>query len=662
MRRKHQNQKRILISPQLEKHLNDYNVHNQYFRNNNSHYQSKNFLLFFPLAEYNNIFCVHNSNHISILKNLLYIYSKFLAKKKRYYLYKYHSKIVKSINLKSCTCQYSTFENDSEPNYTLFPSTNRYKNFSTSTEYSKLNSKIANVKIQDFVINNDNSNSYSNYINLNKSEYYFNGNEIGSFSSYNLNSKTPTKNIISVKNGTGNKKYVVKIKLYGNQINPEDSDNNSVKYKKYTKNSNKPKKPMRNNYSFKNINTSSDINNNSNYFYNQNHKSIKLKKFQGRITDRIYHRDYVQTLNRNIKNGHDEENNNKFMNDQEILDYLNTNNNEKKNLIKKILNHKLVHNKQLNEFNKFGNKKKIFLNDTNSYSYKNNNYNYLYDKQTSTTSYISNDRDITSYSYLDNTRNSKIIFTNKNHSLKTSISNNAITYNKYKLEEQTKKLNNLTSNQNHIKKLKKVKSFNNVVQIADDNISYNNINANININPTKKINKIKNAYNQGPRIILLNNKTKLKNSESTNRIIRRQKELYSNNKITLTMNSTNLNKKQEIYEYKVNPEKEKEKEKKKQGLKIVPKYSNNKKMSSLGINTNNIEKSKDNLKAKYKINKAINEQFNKAKEESSSNYEFSVQSLNDSKMMELAKNFIKQEDNLNRNEINEILNCKKSII
>ena len=161
---------------------------------------------------------------------------------------------------------------------------------------------------------------------------------------------------------------------------------------------------------------------------------------------------------------------------------------------------------------------------------------------------------------------------------------------------------------------------------------------------------------------MLNNKTKLKNSESTNRIIRRQKELYSNNKITLTMNSTNLNKKQEIYEYKVNPEKEKEKEKKKQGLKIVPKYSNNKKMSSLGINANNIEKSKDNLKAKYKINKAINEQFNKAKEESSSNCEFSVQSLNDSKMMELAKNYIKQEDNLNRNEINEILNCKKSII
>ena len=43
MRRKHQNQKRIIISPQLEKHLNDYNVHNQHFKYSNAHYQSKNF-------------------------------------------------------------------------------------------------------------------------------------------------------------------------------------------------------------------------------------------------------------------------------------------------------------------------------------------------------------------------------------------------------------------------------------------------------------------------------------------------------------------------------------------------------------------------------------------------------------------------------------------
>jgi hypothetical protein len=139
------------------------------------------------------------------LRNILYIYSKYLNKKKKYYFFKYHSKVVKSSKLKICTCQYSTFENDYdlEPRlYTIYPNsnTNRNNNFSTSTEYLKLNNKISNVKIQDFIINKENSNIYSNFINLNKSEYFYNGNEIGSFSSYNINNNNPTKNIISVKN------------------------------------------------------------------------------------------------------------------------------------------------------------------------------------------------------------------------------------------------------------------------------------------------------------------------------------------------------------------------------------------------------------------------------------------------------------------------------
>ena len=122
--------------------------------------------------------------------------------------------------MKLCTCQNSIFENDLEAKYSLNSNRNNFYNFSTNTEYSKLNkNKIANVKIQNIIINKENSNSYTNFINLKKSEYFFNGNEIGSFSSYNINNKTPTKNIISVKNGANNKKYVVKIKLYGNLIN-----------------------------------------------------------------------------------------------------------------------------------------------------------------------------------------------------------------------------------------------------------------------------------------------------------------------------------------------------------------------------------------------------------------------------------------------------------
>ena len=37
----------------------------------------------------------------------------------------------------------------------------------------------------------------------------------------------------------------------------------------------------------------------------------------------------------------------------------------------------------------------------------------------------------------------------------------------------------------------------------------------------------------------------------------------------------------------------------------------------------------------------------------------SIQSLNDSKIMEIAKRCIEEEDDLNKNEIKEILNCKK---
>ena len=258
------------------------------------------------------------------MRNLIYIYSNFLTKKKKYYFLKYYTKAVKFKKLKLCTCQYSTYENDLEPIYTSYPKTNRNFNLSTSTDYLKLNNNKIN-KISNFIINKENSNIYSNFINLNKSEYFYNGNEIGSFSSYNVNNKNPTKNIISVKNGSNNKKYVVKIKLYGNQVEPIETENNSIKYKKYT-NNNKQKKYVKNFFSYKNNNNK---NTHCNYYLMN-----KTRKSQGLLTDRIYTNDNEhneQTLNPidriKIKNI---ETNNRIMNDQEILDYLNTNNNEKK--------------------------------------------------------------------------------------------------------------------------------------------------------------------------------------------------------------------------------------------------------------------------------------------------------------------------------------------
>ena len=560
------------------------------------------------------------------MRNVLYIYSKCLEKKKKYYFSKYRSKVVKSLNLKICTCQYSTFENDFEqPSYTIYPNhnTNRNYNFSTSTEYLKLNNKISNVKIQDFIINKENSNIYSNFINLNKSEYFYNGNEIGSFSSYNINNQNPTKNIISVKNGINNKKYVVKIKLYGNQIKPEETENNSIKYKRY---SNKNKKFAKNIFN-------------------------KSKKFKGLLTERYYQKDY----NQNIKGKSIDINKyNKYMNDQEILDYLNTNNTEKKNLIKKILNQKLENNQP-----KLLNKKKIQLNNSKSYSYINNNYNNYTERESSPSqlntniinNYRGNKRYNYSYRYFDNEninketynqKNTKIIFSKK-HSLRPCCSNEAIFYrnnNSKNKEENNRSILNYFSSNYNSKKLNKKQ----------------NIEMSPNIPPYD--NKIKNVFSPSTRIIILNQKNKLKKSESTNKIIKRTKQVYQNQN-TLTIKSINkINKKNE------------EKEKKPKKTKIPIASTHHMKSISLDANSNN-NKNNDKKKnnKKYLINNVVNEQFNNAIKKNSKkegttnseneNLEISVQSMNDSKMMELAKNYIKQEDNLNRNEITQILNCKK---
>ena len=535
-----------------------------------------------------------------------------------------------------CTCQYSTFENDLEPLYIFNPKINKKYNFSSSTGHSKLNSKISNVKIQNFIINKENSNLYSNFINLNKSEYFFNGNEIGSFSSYDLNNKNPTKNIISVKNGTNNKKYVVKIKLYGNKMYSDEADNNSKKYKKYTNKENKYKTLWKNNYSYKNITMPFDIDNKTNYFSD---KIPKLSKNYGLNTDRIYHRDYEQTLNPTMKFNITQDNN-RIMNDQEILDYLNTNNTEKKNLIKKILNNKLGYNKQINGIKKIPNKKNIHLNSSKSYSYINNNYNYFYDNQTSP-SYIVNNKDARSFKYFEDNGNSRIIFDKKNL-LRPCGSNEIISYREYKKGEKSQNSNSFSLNQT--KKLKNTYSYNPKGISAQNN----------NLNPIhKKIDRIKNINNKGIRIIPLNNKNRLKNSNSSNQINLKQKQINANK------NKVKISKENEI---KNNIDKNDD-DKKIRKVRITN-YIKDRKVNSIGMNSN-IEDKKENINKLYRINKTINEQFNERKKDSHSekdNLEISVQSMNDSKIMELARNYMTNEDNLNRNEINKILNCKKGFV
>ena len=97
---------------------------------------------------------------------------------------------------------------------------------------------------------------------------------------------------------------------------------------------------------------------------------------------------------------------------------------------------------------------------------------------------------------------------------------------------------------------------------------------------------------------------------------------------------------------------------------MIPKNGNHNKVNSMNEN-NFIEQKIDRT---YKISShVVDEQFYKdnfsEKEINSSDDEnvlrMSIQSLNDSKIMEIANRYITDEENLDKNEIIEILNCKK---
>ena len=105
----------------------------------------------------------------------------------------------------------------------------------------------------------------------------------------------------------------------------------------------------------------------------------------------------------------------------------------------------------------------------------------------------------------------------------------------------------------------------------------------------------------------------------------------------------------------------------------IPNGINHKKNKSFNPNSSknpklNNKTNSNNSKILKVSSKVINEQFNKDKiekkeasnseKETESNMRFSVQSMNDSKMMEMANKYIADEE-LNKEEIMEILNSKK---
>ena len=131
----------------------------------------------------------------------------------------------------------------------------------------------------------------------------------------------------------------------------------------------------------------------------------------------------------------------------------------------------------------------------------------------------------------------------------------------------------------------------------------------------------------------------------------RKKSDYSFNHEQLSINTkkTNNNKKSHILKIKSNDK-----------LTII---NNPKKINTSNLNNKN----KEEKKKTYKISSnVVNEQFYKEKfmeKELNSDDEnyltISMQSLNDSNIMEIANRYITEEEGLDKNEINEILNSKK---
>ena len=725
-----------------------------------------------------------NQKRKPILQKLINIYSKYLLEKKRKYFFKYHlitSKKPSSL----CICKYNYIHptlKDEYDSISLYrDSFNRNTNNNNITEnninykgkifFSK-HASCTNINKPRITYNNkiQNKSVYSNYINLNKSHYYYNGNEIKNISHFKINNYN---NSMFINNnstdGLNDQNYVVKIKLsnncsfpnlYKSKIFYNNPNNNSITENSkniynnsITENSNNIFNNYINNkniialndkykhYSYKNakiipnrINTTKNSIRNSYYntyinFQNSN-KDI--------INRNIY--DFDNTIILNKSRGSNFNNNNKFIN-QQLIDYLNVNNN-KRNLIQKMKSQKIIYHK----INKNNEDKVIKFKNLNNYSFINNNFNYL----------CSNKNSPIKNSNIKKYKNLNYTLYNNNINIKKNNLNNyeILNYEKYPiintiysnyLKKKVKKTDNIkyplsinytneninTENiiptepiiRNNEEKIKKVplklnrkyknkirinyfkpkfnsknnensspekykiptpitkiipSQFNNkIIRNTVDNINYKKINNN-NLSygyfdTDRTVSSKNNSLNGCQSLKNIDNKKLYKNKINKNIIYKK----LNNNIIQKSLNLFFRNENKDDNNEKLFSSKEKiniiENNKnnalKEKKIKIskIPNGINHKKNNSFNPNKNNNKRKINNSQKLIVSHNVINEQFNKDKlskkepninEKDSDSLRYSVQSMNDSKIMELAKNYIEDEE-LNRDEIKEILNCKK---
>ena len=456
-----------------------------------------------------------NKKKKSALTQLIHIYSKYLNKIKKNYFLKYHfkaSKISSYLSKCKCTCIFPIKHNEYNSIPIYRDAFQKTVNYNCSEKNINFPSNINNPNIdkERFLNNSENQNksAYTNYINLNKSHYYFNGNEIGNFTSYKINNYNSSM-IVNNNNtiNSNDKKYIVKIKLSSNKRSkPNIFHNNNNSYnsiknknsfiKEYSNNiANNSKKIINDKnrlrqYSYKNLTIPSKLKYSqkekekslNNYFSYRDIKNIKNEI----ITEKIFVRENKKIYNTNKDNYNENKynmNNNKLI-DQQILDYLNNHNNEKQNLINKMKNQNVV----LNRYNAHYKDKIINLNNLNNYSYINNNYNY----------YCSNNNNKHNSTFYNSNNSNE--FKNLNYSHSNKNINRTLNQDKYKvtktiysnyLKRKIKKFENKkypvrVNFKNEIENLDKVNFYESEHLIYDDNSSNRSIKNKYPLNRTSK--------------------------------------------------------------------------------------------------------------------------------------------------------------------------------
>jgi hypothetical protein len=390
-----------------------------------------------------------------------------------------------------------------------------------------------------------------------------------------------------------------------------------------------------------NNNTNNNTNNNKNTNNNNNNK--------------IYNTNKTNNNNSKILN------NSKLINNSSINNNSRINNNRantKKNILNKKEQNKNINsntninvntnsnNNNANSENPILFTKKYPKKETNKYplriNYTNDNINNALESESilEFNEEKENDKDFSSK------RDSKKVSNTYKYNSNSYINNN---------EDNNKNRKYNNNNNNNNENVNKIKHYYNTERVSTNDF-YGNKSLNKNNERNDDDQNINNLYDNGEKkdlkdknenLVSLEAKTEKREIKIGNNIPK--KVNYTTNHDYLSFNPTKNEKKNNILKIKNNDQ-----------LMII----NHNKKSSLG--SNGITEGKKDRNYKISSN-VVNEHILRDsftdKELSSSEEEnilrISMQSLNDSKIMEIANRYITDEENLDRNEINEILNSKK---